>query len=533
MVDPFRRPRTDPSPLGELARLVGADAEPSGSSEVSVHGVTLDSRDVHAGDLFAALPGERWHGARFARAALAAGAVAVLTDPAGADIVGSVDQPLLVVEDPRASLGAVSAAVYGNPADDLLVLGVTGTNGKTTTTWLIEAGLRAAGHRTGLIGTVETRVADSAWPSARTTPEATQLHALLAVMREEGVTAVAMEVSSHALALGRVDGLVLDVAGFTQLGRDHLDLHGDEETYYQAKAKMFTPRCARQAVVTVDDDGGRRLAQEATVPVLRLSVAEAPEAEARVGQLVRRATGGYDAVLSLPGRGAGSGAVGPPLDLHLSVGLPGSFNVSNAALAAAMLVVAGVEPDAVTAGLAAATAVPGRMEPVDHGQQFVAVVDYAHTPDALAQALTAVRPERGRLIVVFGCGGDRDVAKRGPMGAVAARLADVVVVTDDNPQVGGSGADPGRGPGGGRLGPRRPRPAADGDRAGRPGGGRRVGRGPGFPGGRRPGGGEGARDRPGGGRGRPPVRRPDGARAGPHGGGVPRTRVGGGDRPDW
>jgi UDP-N-acetylmuramoyl-L-alanyl-D-glutamate--2,6-diaminopimelate ligase len=229
-------------------------------------------------------------------------------------------------------------------------------------------------------------------------------------------------------------GLVVDVAGFTQLGRDHLDLHGDEEAYFAAKASLFTPQHARRAVVTVDDAAGRRLAAQAQVPVLRLSASGATEADARVVQARPRPTVGFEVDLQVRAESARADGAPVRLDLHFTVGLPGRFNVANAALAATMLVVAGVEPDAVVAGLSAARAVPGRMEPVDAGQGFVALVDYAHTPDALASALASVRPAGGRLLVVLGCGGDRDVAKREPMGETAAALADVVVVTDDNPR---------------------------------------------------------------------------------------------------
>ena len=418
------RPTTPAVPLAAVVRLVGVSTQ---APDLPITGVTLDSRQVVPGDLFAALPGDNAHGADFAAEAVAAGAAAVLTDPAGAALLGGLGVPVIAAERPRSALGAVAALVYGHPADDLLVLGVTGTNGKTTTTWLLDAALRAAGLRTGLIGTVETRIGDEVLGSVRTTPEAPELHALLGVMRERGVTAVSVEVSSHALALGRVDGLCLDVAGFTQLGRDHLDLHGDDEAYYRAKALLFTPAHARTAVVTVDDEAGRRLAAQASVPVLTLSVGGPADAVVTASRPL--ASGGYDVALSLP-----AAAERPTLDLHFTVRLPGAFNVANAALAAAMLVSAGIEPDAVTAGLASCPAVPGRMEPVVAGQEFLAVVDYAHTPDALASVLESLRRPSGRLTVVFGCGGDRDQSKRGPMGAVAARQADVVVVTDDNPR---------------------------------------------------------------------------------------------------
>ncbi len=424
-----------PVALGHVMQSVGLGDGP----DVMVTGVTLDSRAVERGMLFAALPGAHQHGAAFAAEAAAAGAAAILTDRAGAALV--VDAvPVVVVEDPRAVLGALSAAVYGSPADHLLTLGVTGTNGKTTTTWLIEAALRQAGHVTGLVGTVETQVAGVPLPSLRTTPEAPQLQALLATMRRFAVSAVALEISSHALAAGRVDGLTVDVAGFTNLGRDHLDFHGTPQAYAAAKQLLLTPDHARRAVVTVDDEGGQRAAAGSSVPTTTLTTHD-PEGSDRPGSGPTTRSGGTDwrvtNVLDLgPAPGSRFSLAGPDdRTLQLTVRLPGRFNVANAALAAAMLLTAEVPEGAVVEGIAGCRGVPGRMEPVDRGQPFTAVVDYAHTPDALAAVLAGVRrPGSARVLLVVGCGGDRDAAKRPEMGAVAARRADWVVVTDDNPR---------------------------------------------------------------------------------------------------
>jgi UDP-N-acetylmuramoyl-L-alanyl-D-glutamate--2,6-diaminopimelate ligase len=282
-----------------------------------VRGVTLDSRAVRPSDLYAALPGSRAHGADFVAAALAAGAVAVLTDEAGLAPTrrAAPDLPVLVSDDPRAVLGQVAATVYGNPAADVLLLGITGTNGKTTTTYLMDAVLRSAGRVTGLVGTVETRVADQHVPSVRTTPEAPDLHALLATMRERGVQVCSMEVSSQALAQHRVDGAVMDVAGFTNFSQDHLELHGDMDTYLAAKAMLLTPQHSRRAVVVVDDDGSRRAAAGASVPVTTLSGRADSDAQWRVVE--RRTSGaGTDFVLAGPdGR-----------RLELRCPLPGDFN---------------------------------------------------------------------------------------------------------------------------------------------------------------------------------------------------------------
>lgn len=384
----------------------------------TVTGITHDSREVRPGDLYLARAGEHTHGIDHLPAALAAGAAAVLTDPQAAGAVPA-EVPVLVAADPRSVAGDVAAWVYGDPASGLLTFGVTGTNGKTTTAWLIDAGLRGAGRRTGLVGTVATVVDGTTLPSARTTPEATDLQALLAVMRERGVTAATLEVSSHALALGRVAGCRFDVAGFTNLSQDHLDFHGDIEAYFAAKAALFTPQYADRGVVTVDDDWGRRMAEGAAVPVDTLTSAPAA------------ATWTWEAVTG------GLRLSGPSGPLTVPVALPGRFNLANAALAAAMLLRAGLPGEAVSAGIGGLDTVPGRMQRVEAGQDFTVLVDYAHTPEAVARVLREARAlvaPGAALTVVLGCGGDRDRAKRPLMGEAAARGADRVVVTDDNPR---------------------------------------------------------------------------------------------------
>ncbi len=368
-----------------------------------------------------ALSGEHAHGATFASQAAASGAVAAATDEAGASLIGSL-LPCLVVDDLRNRTGQLAAEIYHRPADELLLLGVTGTNGKTTTTYLLESGLRAAGHRTGMIGTVATLIDGEAFETVRTTPEAPELHALLAVMRERGVTAVAMEVSSHALAMRRVDGCRFDVAGFTQLAVDHLDFHGSEEAYFAAKQMLFEPSRSKAAVIAIEDAGGRRMAKAARTP--SVTVGTSPSADWRIADVRERRGGGYEYTLSPP--------QGP---VHVGqVRLMGRFNVANAALAQVMLMVAGIDPVAAASGVEKCRGVPGRMERI--GPDEVAlVVDYAHTADALGRAIDAVTPDGGgQVIVVFGCGGDRDPGKREPMGAVAAARAAIVVVTDDNPR---------------------------------------------------------------------------------------------------
>ena len=413
--------------------------------------MTLASGEVRPGDLYAALPGARTHGIRYVADAVARGAVAVLTDPTGRDEAAATGLPVCVVDDPRAVLGAVADRVYGEPSSRLRVIGITGTNGKTTTAYLVESGLAAAGLGTGLIGTVQTRTrgrdADgtrvTAIPSVRTTPEAPALHALLADMADTGVSAVVMEVSSHALVLGRVGGVRFAAAGFTNLGRDHLDFHGDLEEYFQAKALLFDGRAAVD-VVDVDDAAGRRLADRPDRPRPVTVSSGDPAADWWATDVTTTPDGG--SAFTLHGPGGRSW----PARLRL----PGRFNVANAVLAVALLDAVGIDAGTALSGLAD-TVVPGRMEPVDAGQPFVAVVDYAHTPDAVTTALGALRGRhprqadhraglrgrpRPRQAARDGCG--RGGGQRRPRGHRR------------QPAVGGPGRHPGRDA---RRGGRRPR----------------------------------------------------------------------------
>ena len=415
---PLRPAEPVPRPLaGLLSEVPGLRpvGDPGGAT---VTGCTLDSRAVSPGDLYAALPGAHAHGADFAASAAAAGAAAVLTDERGAAQLTETGLPVLVADDPRSVLGAVARWVHGDPASGMVLVGITGTNGKTTTAFLVEAGLRAAGHRTGLLGTVLTRIGDDVVPSVRTTPEAPDVQALLAVMRERGTTAVAMEVSSHALTLGRVDGVRFDVAGFTNLSQDHLDFHGSMQEYEAAKASLFTPQRARTGVVSVDDPAGRRIVRAGAIPMVTFG--EDADWSARE--------------VDLRPDGSRFRLVGPGVRMPASVQLPGAFNTANAVGAIACLVTAGVPVEQAVQGVAECPGVPGRMERVDAGQPFLALVDYAHTPDAVSRLLHAARElTAGRVIVVLGCGGDRDRAKRPLMGAAAAE-ADLAVLTSDNPR---------------------------------------------------------------------------------------------------
>jgi UDP-N-acetylmuramoyl-L-alanyl-D-glutamate--2,6-diaminopimelate ligase len=381
-----------------IERIVGDPA-------VQVTGVVHDSRSVTPGALFCCIPGETVDGHDFAAAAVDAGAVALVCER---ELPIAATQVL--VRSTREAIGPLAAAFWGSPSRDMTVIGITGTNGKTTTTHLLRSIFEAAGQDAAVIGTLT---------GARTTPEAPELQSQLASLRDGGVTAVAMEVSSHALALHRVDGTWFEVSVFSNLSRDHLDFHGSMEEYFEAKAKLFTPARTAAAVVNVDDPWGRHLVDTLTIPWQ-------PYALALVDDVVVDATSSHC-------RWEG-------VELHVPLG--GRFNLSNALGAAVAARTAGIDHEAIAAGIAAAGPVPGRFEPIDAGQPFQVIVDYAHTPDGLAEVLNAAREVAlgNRVHVVFGCGGDRDTTKRAPMGDVAARLADRVVVTSDNPRSEAPGA---------------------------------------------------------------------------------------------
>ncbi len=419
---PPRPVHVSATPLAELAGQLSAE-QPVSADAVEVTGITHDSRAVRPGDLYAALPGARLHGADFVTQAAGLGAVAVLTDPSGAERAAATGLPVLSVENPRARMGELAATIYGRPGRDLLQIGITGTSGKTTTAYLVEGGLRTV-RSTGLIGTVETRIGDERVKSERTTPEATDLQALFAVMRERGVDSVVMEVSSHALVLGRVDACVFDVAVFNNLSPEHMEFHSGMEDYFQAKAQLFTPERSRLGVVNLDDEYGRRLVTQATVPVVTFSAEGHPDADWRAEDVQ---VGPMDSTFT---------AVGPKGErIAARAPLPGTFNVANTLAAVTALATAGLDPQTAADGIAEVPGVPGRLERVDAGQPYLAVVDYAHKTDAVESVLKALhKVTEGRLHIVLGCGGDRDRTKRAPMGAAMARYADTAVLTSDNPR---------------------------------------------------------------------------------------------------
>jgi UDP-N-acetylmuramoyl-L-alanyl-D-glutamate--2,6-diaminopimelate ligase len=424
---PLRPSRTAPTPLAVLAALAGAtgsSSDPTADQTVDrvlVNGITLRAQRALPGDLFVALPSltpGRPHGADFAGIAVRAGAAAVLTDPPGAHRLTCGSVPVLVHPDPRSVVGTLSSRIYGDPSTRLAVIGITGTAGKTTTAHFLEAGLRAAGGQTGLLGTVQVRIGEVLLPTEFTTPEAPDLQALLALMHQRGVTHVPIEVSSHSLALGRVTGTAFAVGAFTNLSQDHLDFHADLEDYFAAKALLFDGRAAAE-VVCVDDAWGRRLVTSSTCTV----------------SLSGKATWHAEDVHAQQSGSQTFRAVGPAgLNVAVTVRLPGAFNVTNALLALAAGHAAGADPVLLARGIGTAE-VPGRMQRVRRGQDFLALVDYAHKPAAVSALLDAVRAQvPGRLLVVLGCGGDRDAGKRPLMGAQAAARADLLVVTDDNPR---------------------------------------------------------------------------------------------------
>ncbi|MGZ4151516.1 MAG: UDP-N-acetylmuramoyl-L-alanyl-D-glutamate--2,6-diaminopimelate ligase [Actinomycetota bacterium] len=400
-----------PITLERLAAAV-AGATIRGDARTRVSDVSFDSRAVTPGALFFSVVGEHVDGHDHAGAAVEAGAAAIVVER-----WLDVNAPQVRVPSTRAAMGPMSAAAFGGPAASMTSVGVTGTNGKTTITYLLESIFAAAGWRSGIVGTTGARVDGEPVPLTRTTPEAPDLQRLLASMRDRGARVAALEVSSHALAMHRTDAIVFDVAVFTNLSQDHLDFHGDMGSYFDAKARLFTPAHARHAVLNIDDASGRRLAADASVPLTTFAIDA--DADVRAEELVITPTG---LAFSVSGTAFRSE-------------LRGAFNASNALAAIATAKLLGVDDEAIVGGVAALRAVPGRMEPVDAGQGSLVVVDYAHTPDSIRSVLRAARPlASGRLIVVFGCGGDRDRAKRAPMGNAATEAADLTVITTDNPR---------------------------------------------------------------------------------------------------
>ena len=393
------------------------------SSQHPYTGVGLDSRQIQPGWLYAALPGSRTHGARFAAQAVAAGAVAILTDADGAELAGDPGVPVIVVADPRVELAQVAAAVHGHPSRRLAMLGVTGTAGKTSTVALLAAALTAAGESAGTIGSLGFSLGGApfeARTTTPTTPESPDLQAVLAAMARAGASCVAMEVTSHSLALHRVDGIEFEVSGFTNLGHDHLDFHPDQEHYYQTKAMLFQDGRTGCAVVEVDHSWGQRLARDLAArgqSVVTTSLAD--DADYRARRWFSTPDGRTSAQFATP-----SGLV------DVEIGMMGEFSVRNALMAVAMIDQSRFDLGAALPGFAKAV-VPGRMQQIRLGEGAPnVIVDNAHVAEEVAAALAGLPGPR--RIVLLSCGGDRDKSKRAPMGEAAARGADVVIVADDN-----------------------------------------------------------------------------------------------------
>ncbi len=418
----MQRPLTNPAKkLSALCAIVGADSTTQDLEKIEVNGIAQASNLVLPGDLFIALPGEKFHGAQFASDAIARGAVAILTDAQGAQTIKDV--PVLISANPRRAAGIASAWFYSEPMRDLYSIGVTGTNGKTTVTTLLHQIMMAAGRDSGLIGTVETRIGVESIASRRTTPESSDLQALSAVMRERHMRNLIMEVSSHAITLERIRGSHFAVVGFTNLSQDHLDFHKDMEDYFAAKAKLFTFEYADLAVINVDDTYGKRLAAQTELPVVTLSRLDT----VATWHYVSIASDYVGASLSI--RGSGGILIEGKTSLH------GGFNYDNLLMAIAIAVESGVDPIDIAAILPSLTGAAGRLEAVRLGQNFTALVDYAHSPDAVKRVLETARDiTDGKVIAVLGCGGDRDKTKRTQMGQSLHDGADIAIYTSDNPR---------------------------------------------------------------------------------------------------
>ena len=437
-----------PKTVADLASRFPVRVEGGGGlapEERNVTGIASDNRDIVTGEVFAALPGFHVHGAKFAPDAAKRGAAAILTDNDGGAIsaeLGVQDQvPVIVAEDLRQHFGPIAAHIYDSPAANMTTFAVTGTNGKTTTVYLLQHILMSLGLKAGLIGTVEMKSGIHSLPAKMTTPDAADLQAILATMYEDGVQALAMEVSSHALALRRTHGVIYDVAGFTNLTQDHFDFHNTFDEYFAAKALLFTPEHSKRGVVVVDDEWGQKLADIAPIPITTLHcdfsnmpINKDEQLADWVATNVRPHGGGSDFTLQhRDGR-----------ELHITTELPGRFNVQNSALALAMVLESGVSIDDLNEALTTAgglnPVVPGRMEVIAKGNATEprVIVDFAHNTGAMAEALNSLRHGAGKVSVLFGAAGERDQGKRPSMGAAAVEGADIVILTDDDPH----GEDP-------------------------------------------------------------------------------------------
>ena len=403
----------------EISRLIGikVDLDPS----LLFSGATSNDRDVVEGDLFLAYPGDRTHGARFASSAISRGARAIVTDAEGSTIADGL--PVIVVPHARTAGALISTSLYGKPMQEMVSIGITGTNGKTTVSTLLYQLFQEAGRESGLIGTVETRIGRDSVASARTTPEADALQALAATMSERHLRHLVMEVSSHAMVMQRMVGSHFAMVGFTNLSQDHLDFHSDMESYFKAKAGLFTLEYADQAFVNIDNDFGLRLFNECAIPATSLS-RQSPKANWHFTSITPTATG-----TSFTARGVGG------ILIESSTPLRGNFNLENILLVLAIAIECGIDPLDCAVILPRLKGAPGRMESVDCGQDFTALVDYAHTPDAVRNVIASAKEfTSGKVIAVLGCGGDRDSSKRPLMGSALSEESGIAIFTSDNPR---------------------------------------------------------------------------------------------------
>lgn len=415
MEKPILRPERS---IQAIADLLGTSVP---GQDVTILGLSNSSNEIEEGDLFLAFPGAKVHGASFSLDAKNHGARAILTDRAGAEL--SAGLPTLVVKDPRRAAGILSAWFYDEPMRDMFAVGITGTNGKTTTTTLLHQIWTLAGRESGLIGTVETRIGQDIIASKRTTPESCDLQTLVATMRERHVRNLVMEVSSHAISLERIRGSHFSIVAFTNLTQDHLDFHHSMEEYFQAKAALFTFEYSDLAVINIDDPYGRRLSADIEIPIVTLSRHDRRADWSYVSTHPNHH--GNDVVI----RGAGGILIEGLLPLH------GDYNLDNALMAVALAFESGVDPVQISALLPFLVGAEGRLEPVVVGQEFRAFVDYAHSADAVSRVLQACRDMTdGKVIGVLGCGGDRDSSKRPLMGKALAEGSDIAVFTSDNPR---------------------------------------------------------------------------------------------------
>ena len=407
--------------LRAVSELVSAFSNSTDLEKISITGVSIDSHQIETGDLFVAVAGAKVHGATYAGNAKLNGAVAVLTDEVGAALI--TDLPVLVVTDPRATAGVISAWLHNEPMRDMFSVGVTGTNGKTTVTTLLHQIAMAAGRQSGLVGTVETRIGDEVVEALRTTPEAPELQSLAAVMRERHMRNLFMEVSSHAVSLNRIGGSHFDIAAFTNLSQDHLDFHGDMDSYFAAKAALFSYKYADTAYINIDSTWAKKLLETQELPVVSIS----RHMNSADWYFERIEVGTNWTTIAIRGTGG--------ILIETNTKLVGDFNLDNLLMAIAICVTSGIDPIDIATITPSLIGAEGRLEKVDLGQSFTALVDYAHSPDSVKSVLETLRKSTtGKVIAVLGCGGDRDKGKRPLMGAALLAGSDIAIFTSDNPR---------------------------------------------------------------------------------------------------